>query len=381
MSRRQALANVDLRQASNPGLVLDRYAVLRGDDPQGRTGSMRTAIDTSRNLIGLYRKAFNRWTHSLQGAATAVVDTGSGRVLIGSGDTVYESSIRLHGTYGVPVIPGSSLKGLAAAYAASVWGCEEVGGDREFSVEGSAYQCMFGTQDGQGLIVFHDAWLEPASLAEAMQMDVLTVHYPYYYRGQAAGLYDIEIMDPRPIPFISVKGRFLVAVSAVVDQPEAMPWVERAMELLLEALAEWGVGAKTNAGYGRLYDMDTWHPPRRSLPTEREAESLSSSPASSAVNTSAASGPEASSSAQAPSSSSRREYQPGQIIRARRVEESGRRGRNRQRYEIVGDPDTRAIVYGRENDVEVGTERELRVISFDRTDWFVTAEPVDTSGV
>ena len=67
---------------------------------------------------------------------------------------------------------------------------------------------MFGTQDGQGLIVFHDAWLEPASLAEAMQMDVLTVHYPYYYRGQAAGLYDIEIMDPRPIPFISVKGRF-----------------------------------------------------------------------------------------------------------------------------------------------------------------------------
>ena len=54
--------------------------------------------------------------------------------------------------------------------------------------------------------------------------------------------------SPNPVGFITVRpgAQFLLAVTG----PDA--WRDRAMQLLLEALENWGVGGKTSAGYGRL---------------------------------------------------------------------------------------------------------------------------------
>src|SRR5207302_10163433 len=51
-----------------------------------------------------------------QGAKKRIAHV-KGRMIIGLGDeSVLETAITLHRTYGVPYIPGSALKGLAAAY-------------------------------------------------------------------------------------------------------------------------------------------------------------------------------------------------------------------------------------------------------------------------
>jgi CRISPR-associated protein Cmr6 len=367
VSRRDALARADIHGASNPGLVMDRYADLQENDPDLRACSLRNAVSATRNLQALYEQAFARWEQRLGDAKTAVAGTGRGRVLIGSGQTVYETSLRLHGTYGFPFIPGSALKGLASSYAATVWGCSEHG-EEQFSLTGSAYRCLFGTQDTQGLIVFHDAWLEPASLPEAMQMDVLTVHYPEYYRGNAAQRHDMESEDPIPVSYVSVQGRFLVAVSPVVNEEVAQPWVQLALDLLLEALAEWGVGAKTSAGYGRLYDGVTWEPPKV-LPEEVAVAGLSPTDEHREEEAEGAAAP--------PPALAVGVYREGQIVRARRIEVTGRRGRGRQTYEILGDTENRGIVAGLENDVEIGQERELRVVSFEPRDRFVRLAPLE----
>jgi hypothetical protein len=64
-------------------------------------------------------------------------------------------------------------------------------------------------------------------------------------------------------------------------------------------------------------------------------------------------------------------------VRARRIEVTGRRGRGRQTYEILGDTENRGIVAGLENDVEIGQERELRVVSFEPRDRFVRLAPLE----
>jgi CRISPR-associated protein Cmr6 len=46
-----------------------------------------------------------------------------GRLIVGlGGDNVLETGLTLHHTYGVPLIPGNALKGLAAHYCDQVWG-------------------------------------------------------------------------------------------------------------------------------------------------------------------------------------------------------------------------------------------------------------------
>lgn len=368
MSRREALVQVDVHAADNPGLVMDRYADLRAEDPSRRALSLENTCNAGGRLHPLYRQAFVRWRQGLGDALTALVGTDRGRLLIGSGETVYETSLRLHGTYGFPFIPGSALKGLASSYAANVWGEE----DEEFSDTGSAYRCLFGTQDTQGLIVFHDAWPEPASLPEALQMDVLTVHYPEYYRGKAARRHDMESDEPNPVTYLSVQGRFLVAVSPVVNVEAAQPWVQLALELLLEALAEWGVGAKTSAGYGRLYDGVQRRPPQ--VLADGAAVSTAAPPVEERCQ-------EQTQEAATPTPPGAiGGYYEGQIVRARRVEETGRRAKKRQAYDILGDSDNRGIVAGLDNDVAIGQERKLRVVSFDPNDRYVRLVPLEEEG-
>lgn len=339
VARRQALSDIRCANGSNPALVLDCYPDIREGDPDSKSRSLQDAMDSVRGLCELYQRVFDRWQSSLEGAKQAIVGTNHNRVLIGSGETVCETSLRLHGTYGFPLIPGSALKGLAASYAARVWGAYDEG----FADTGAHYQCLFGTQNGQGLMVFHDAWIQPASLVDALLMDVLTVHYPSYYRDEAKIGASIESDDPQPISFISVRGDFLLAVSPVVSDEKAEPWAQLALDLLVEALQEWGVGAKTNAGYGRL-----------SIKV-REEEGQTQSPKATQV-----------------------EYETGDIVTGIRVQERGRNARRRQRYELTGG--YRGFVNSLEADVAVGESRQLRVVGCDKTQRSVTLEPLGEGG-
>src|SRR5262249_10825078 len=142
----------------------------------------------------LYRLAFDRWSASLPPDPPPVDLVTRGRLIVGLGsENVLETGIRLHHTHGIPIIPGSALKGLAAHYCDQVWRAEDKRFKNPTLEEGRAYRAylqgkgpkpeanfhrlLFGTTDDSGCIVFHDSWLTPDS-PKPLVLDVMTPHHP-----------------------------------------------------------------------------------------------------------------------------------------------------------------------------------------------------------
>jgi CRISPR-associated protein Cmr6 len=170
---------------------------------------------------------------------------------------VLEVGLRLHHTYGTPVIPGSALKGLAATFCHTSWGqahlssVDEPVGD--FRRGGRYHALLFGTTEASGEIEFHDAWLTPESLGTAFHLDVMTPHHREWQLDKAA---PSDLDSPVPVSFLSVSGMFDVRLSwagpSGVPNAQIDAWTALAMDLVIAALDERGIGGKTRSGYGRL---------------------------------------------------------------------------------------------------------------------------------
>src|SRR5947209_5715481 len=161
-----------------------------------------------------YKTFYNRWEKALatdiDGAITRVA-TVKGRMIVGLGDeSVLETSIMLHRTYGVPYIPGSALKGLAESYA------HQRIADPAWNKGGDAYKVVFGNTDNAGYITFLDALYIPDTgrpkSKQPLYPDVITVHHKEYYQGKDNAPADWD--SPTPIPFLSATGNYLIALAA-----------------------------------------------------------------------------------------------------------------------------------------------------------------------
>ncbi|MFP4600085.1 MAG: type III-B CRISPR module RAMP protein Cmr6 [Persicimonas sp.] len=234
-----------------------------------------------------YARSFERWKASFSAPGDRLAElTLATRLLIGhSNASAIDVGLTVHHTWGVPVIPASALKGLAAHYVDATYGPADPGkkpweqqGDERARADyqgvtwnrrriergpGAIYRALFGATDARedatmrekgfeasaaaGLVTFHDALYVPGSIPnnKPFTADVLTVHQKGYYdsSGQSApNDYD----SPNPVAFLTVhpKCRLLLALSGPIE------WTELAGQLLADALKNWGVGAKTAAGYG-----------------------------------------------------------------------------------------------------------------------------------
>jgi len=169
------------------------------------------------------------------------------RLVVGLGSTAsaHEVSLALHGSYGWPVLPGSALKGLAAAWAA---GSGSVAADDIGRVLGTPRLDVATERvPGQGTVCFLDAI--PAGEPAAVVADVFTPHVKPYYDGAATGkpVPPAEYHNPVPLLFLTVTGAFRVDLHGQnADDTEA------AADWLTQAGDELGAGAKTAAGYGYL---------------------------------------------------------------------------------------------------------------------------------
>jgi len=248
-------------EGQHPGLLLQRYLSISADDknkkryPEERRSLLDAAIQSAKSepLHRIYKLAFDRWSRCLNGMVLARADRlkTDGRLIVGLGaDNVLETGIRLHHTYGLPFLPGSALKGLASHYCDQVWGQSEEG--RGFQKNAAHHKFLFGATDDGGAIVFHDAWIVPASVNEGcLALDVMTPHHPDWQLHKKS---PTDFDSPVPVPFLSVAGTFHVAVSwaGPAAHAEARRWTNLAFDLLTRALSDWGAGGKTSGGYGRL---------------------------------------------------------------------------------------------------------------------------------
>lgn len=248
---------------SNAGLELDRYlqyAEAGGDEKRHRDALFSRVCGNP--IPSLYHRALDRWeAHLAETYGDLVVKKALrsvGPVVVGlGGESVHESSIRLHRLYGTPIIPGSALKGLARAFVRHEYGdsvaqlIPRVLVDGEDAPPPNAHTVVFGDTLDAGHIVWCDAWYVPGpdDVDRPLRRDVITVHHPRYYTSQGSTdenpPWDFD--DPNPNPFISARGSFLVAVAGPTPEWAAFAW-----GLLVNALADYGVGAKSSSGYGRF---------------------------------------------------------------------------------------------------------------------------------
>ena len=117
------------------------------------------------------------------------------------------------------------------------------------------YTIIFGDQVEAGYIHFFDAHYQPKSAIhqgleqeQPLHADVMTVHHAKYYQGEQA---PDDKQSPIPIPFLSATGTYLIALAAP-DLEHRTAWIDFTFDLLSQALLNWGIGAKTSSGYGRM---------------------------------------------------------------------------------------------------------------------------------
>jgi CRISPR-associated protein Cmr6 len=248
---------------ANAGLLRDRYLRVAVKDKVNHPGARRDLFEAMRQSLvqseAVYMAAYLRQLSAhpeslLRKPRAEGFFCTNGRMVIGlGGENVLETGITLHHTYGTPLIPGTALKGLASHYSDLVWGERDQGQGfkrwKKGEPAGEYHKAIFGTTEDSGHIIFHDAWITPETMTNSLQLDVMTPHHGDYYSGEAA---PTDFDDPNPVTFISVVGAFHVAVSCDVPGEEGQKWANLALDLLSDALREWGIGGKTNAGYGRL---------------------------------------------------------------------------------------------------------------------------------
>jgi CRISPR-associated protein Cmr6 len=246
-------------QASHAGLWLDKFLVHQTksgasvDAETGTPGAILVKETAGIPVSPLYSQFYSRWQETLHAlGARCRTAQARGRMVVGLGaESVLETAVTLHRTYGVPYIPGSALKGLAARFvrerlAGEHWGCWQKNDNTWIWQAGKDYRTLFGDTDSAGYITFFDALYVPNSGHEGRPLwpDIITVHHKDYYQQGTSAPADWD--SPTPIPFLSATGCYLIALDGQVD------WVEQTFEILGHAMREMGVGAKTSSGYGRM---------------------------------------------------------------------------------------------------------------------------------
>ena len=262
VSRRDHIAAARIETNTHAGLWLERYT-----EKLGAKGENQAHIEKVTNIVKIsaaYAAHFERWKELVAENTAMVCDEAvvQGRMVVGLGaESVLETAITLHRTYGVPYIPGSALKGLARSAAQRLFV-----GD-EWQKDGAAHKIMFGTTDEAGYVTFHDALLVAEKGAGIpLDLDVMTVHHPKYYGGGPEAPADWD--SPNPVAFVTARGTYLI----VLEGPRE--WTEKALAILAEALWEEGIGAKTAAGYGRMKLRRKEEQEKAALEAKQRAEAL-----------------------------------------------------------------------------------------------------------
>ena len=204
----------------------------------------------------------------------------SWRLVVGLGAShPQETSMTLHHIYGIPYVPGSAVKGVTRHWAVLKFTDEnqdfiitqikekeslsnpdfydaiqkvskalDNGNELNIKVNDITFKDLieiFGTQKQRGKVIFFDAYpIENINL----KIDIMNPHYPKYYGGEAP---PTDWQNPVPIKFLTVENtKFKFYLTGKEEK-----LLNIAKTLLIDALKNYGVGAKTSLGYGLFKEI------------------------------------------------------------------------------------------------------------------------------
>lgn len=246
------------QQHKHLGLLLDKYIpkeAIEGEDKSRKGNWLREIAFLYQPDTKLIEASLARWrsyVSALHGQAFhAKTDW---RLIVGLGNnTALETGLTLHSVYGLPVIPGSALKGLTRAYAATEDTSMYLPNGKpslKRETDPEDIQCIFGSEidkkEHAGSVIFFDAIVMDKF---SLTLDIMNPHYSNYYgKGNAPS----NDQNPIPVPFLTISDatfQFAVAPRDYSKQKHREN-ADRAKAWLKLALQDYGVGSKTSADYG-----------------------------------------------------------------------------------------------------------------------------------
>ncbi|MBI3799809.1 MAG: type III-B CRISPR module RAMP protein Cmr6 [Deltaproteobacteria bacterium] len=242
------------KSPQNPGLIFDRFAPDWGSstDKEAKKKAFQDVEDVAKRVHTPLLSAWGaRWEATVRNTNADPFSLRTDwRFIAGLGRKgPLEAGFTFH-RYGFPMLPGSSVKGIARAYA---WLVEERReSDPDFlTIFGRAPQKGEDESVAQsGRAVFFDAI--PARLPK-LELDIMNPHYPKYYQGKEP---PTDSQSPIPVYFLTVapnaEFRFAVGWRGPLDD-ETHRLRNLAKDWLIGGLTELGAGAKTSAGYGYFH--------------------------------------------------------------------------------------------------------------------------------
>jgi len=197
---------------------------------------------------------------SIEAKSTAPFATGLGQ------EHPLENGFAFLNPYGLPYLPGSSIKGVLRRAAEELAG-ESIEADRKAWTQ-DAITALLGLESKdreknhhRGALTFWDALPNPAK--HSMGMEVMTPHHGGYYRGDAT---PHDAGQPNPIVFLVVPAGSVFSFHITCDttrlsQELTTTWQDL-MRAAFEHAFDWlGFGAKTAVGYGAM-EMQAEHEQR-----------------------------------------------------------------------------------------------------------------------
>ncbi len=245
----------------NPSLILDKYSVFQSQIGQRKALERVCGAGADPELVETVEKRRRRALQSMGARMWVCETTGPLTLHLSRASALENAGICLHPLYGFVYLPGSGLKGMARAYAETVWLPQQVGEKNASENEPSErIRRVFGHTAGEkdpkkytaGSVIFHDAWPEARP---GLEIDIVNCHHAKYYQGEdAPGDWE----SPIPVTFLAIGPghRFTFALGKRAPHVSDAD-VELAREWLTGALVHLGAGAKTAAGYGCFKPVDS----------------------------------------------------------------------------------------------------------------------------
>lgn len=273
------ILGADYSRCDSPSLRLEKFVRVPGKgrneqekkyEARIKKEEVQAVIDRVNALAGA--ETFATAIPLLPQDAKEIKASLGGRLIVDpSGSLIEHAGMKIHPHFGMPYIPGSSVKGVARHAAWCDW---RDANEADKPMIANHIADVFGYPTNEkdldevlakaetpvkaGNVAFFSAY--PTGAAPLV-MDVVNVHHrEYYLRMKDESktlLHPVAFDDEQPIPnfFPAVeKGaefRFAIAPTAHATE-EDMKFAEKA---LVEAITLHGVGAKTAAGYG-WFDYD-----------------------------------------------------------------------------------------------------------------------------
>jgi CRISPR-associated protein Cmr6 len=291
VDNKELSSNVDNKkpspQVDNPALLFNKLLVLQYTEQISQGQDVRKI-----EYIDEFKKKIRKEPIPLPEVEDCIIEKfrlkTAYRLVIGAGyPSFIENGFLFHHVYGIPYIPGETLKGLArAVFILSV--AEALKGETKLSkieeelseeAEGIFHQMLdrinivldnytienpvetfrkiFGSKKRRGQVIFFDAYPAYFNPSEHFEADIMNPHYGRYYKADEA---PADWLSPTPIHFLALKEGVvfefnlgLAPLEPMGDNEEKL-LLETVKKLLKVGLENFGVGSKKRKGYGWFSD-------------------------------------------------------------------------------------------------------------------------------